>query len=145
MLPARAFGSGGPRRWVVSRSSLILAFLLVGGLAVSARAEEKLADAQVPFAFTVGTTQLPAGHYAIVAPDPAESGDIAIRNVDTEQTVFVDYLTRLASRRDDKSVLVFDELGGKHILSEIHVAGSDGYLLPAAGKKPHAHRQVMAN
>jgi hypothetical protein len=130
----------------VSRSSLILASVLVAGLAGTARAQESvLADGQVSFEFTAGSTQFPAGHYQIMSSSSAPEGPLLIRNVDTKKTTHVEYLTRIASREDGKSTFVFDEVGSQHILSEIHLAGSEGYLLPGAAKKPHTHKQVKVS
>jgi hypothetical protein len=124
--------------------SLILASALVGAGAASALAAEPLVTAHVPFAFEAGSTKFPAGHYAIVAPDDASDLVLRVRNLDTQQEAFVEALTRLAERGDHQSLLVFDDVGGQRMLSEIHVTGEDGYLLPAAGKRPHTHAMVKA-
>jgi hypothetical protein len=124
--------------------SLFLASALVGGGAVSALAAEPLVRADVPFAFEAGTTKLPAGEYEILASEEPPQGVLTVRNVKTDHEVFVETLTRLAEREGDSSALVFDVLGGERILSEVHVAGEDGYLLPAAGKQPHRHETVKA-
>ncbi len=109
--------------------SLILASVLVAGLAVSATAEEvTLGDSQVPFAFAVGSTQLPVGHYQILSSGPGESV-LIVRNLDTGKTTLAEFITRIAPRGDGKSVLVFDAAEGQRFLSEIHLSGHDGYLL----------------
>jgi hypothetical protein len=126
------------------KSSLLIAFLLVAGLAVSARAES-LADGQVPFEFTAGGAKLPAGHYRILAPSMPGDSMLMVRNEDTGKTTLAEYVTRIASRDDDKPVLVFDVVGGQHVLSELHLGGSDGYLFPGAAKTPHTHKEVKVN
>ena len=65
--------------------------------------------------------------------------------METGKKTVVEYMTRIAPREDGNPVFVFDEVGGQHILSEIQLANSDGYLLPAAAKKPHTHKQVKGN
>jgi hypothetical protein len=124
--------------------SLILASALVGAGAASAVAAEPLAKADVPFAFEAGGTKFPAGHYEIVEPEDPSSGVLTVRNLDTQKEGFVEVLTRIAERGDHQSLLVFDNVGGQRMLSEIHVTGEDGYLLPAAGKRPHTHELVKA-
>jgi hypothetical protein len=120
-------------------SSLLLASVVLVGLSLPARAETRV-EGQVPFEFMVGSAKLPAGHYQI---EPSTNEDVLIvRNTGTGKEIVADYITRIASREDGQSTLVFDVLGGQHILSEIHMAGSDGYLLAAAAKKPHTHVQV---
>jgi hypothetical protein len=128
----------------VRKSSLLLASVLVTGLSVPARAAT-LADGQVPFEFTVGSAKLPAGHYQIQPSTSPGEDVLVVRNVDTGKTTVAEYLTRIASRADGKSFFVFDVVGDQHILSEIQLASSDGYLLPGAAKKPHTHKQVKAN
>jgi hypothetical protein len=120
---------------------LLAACGLIVGLGSTARAET-VVDARVPFAFTAGTTNLPAGHYRIDAT--AGEDFVVIQNVDTRQKVAVEFETRLAPRPDGHPTLVFDDVGGKHVLSEIHRSTIDGYELPAAGRKVHTHRQVDA-
>lgn len=128
----------------MSRSTLILASVLVAGLAVPARAQATRVDGQVPFEFTVGNAQLPAGHYQVTLESP-DRGVVTVKNLDTGKVAVVEYLTRIGSREDGKPVFVFDVVGSQHILSEIHLVGSDGYLLPGAAKKPHTHKQVKAS
>jgi hypothetical protein len=129
----------------VRKSSLILAAFLVAGVAASARADQKLFDTKVPFTFTTGSTQLPAGQYELLSVDPAASNDVIIKNVDTGQAVVVESVTRLAEKDGGQSDVVFDNLGGRHILSEIRPVGIEGYLLPAAGTSAHDHTTVKAS
>lgn len=117
--------------------SLMLVSVLVAGLAVPATAHAARVDGQVPFEFTVGSTALPAGHYQVRFEKP-ERGIVTVRNMDTGQVALVEYLTRIGSKEDGKSFLVFDEMEGQHVLRAIYVAGQDGYRLPA-GKQPHTH------
>jgi hypothetical protein len=59
--------------------------------------------------------------------------------------VLVEYLARIESKEDGKSLLVFDEIEGQHVLRAIYVAGQEGYQLPAAGKQHiPTEGQVMA-
>jgi hypothetical protein len=128
----------------VRKSTLMLASVLVAGLAVPAVADQAIANGQVPFEFTVGSTKLPAGHYEILKASNDEK-ILMVRNVDSRKTALVEYVTRLAQRDEGKGSFVFDFNGGEHILSEIHMTNSDGYLLPAAGKTAHTHKQVKTN
>jgi hypothetical protein len=128
----------------VKNSTLLLASVLAAGLAVPAGADQAIVHGQVPFEFTVGGAKLPAGHYEILKAANDEPV-LMVRNVDTKKTTLVDYITRIKARDDGKGALVFDESGGERVLSEIHLTNSDGYLLPAMGKKPHTHKQVKAD
>jgi hypothetical protein len=122
----------------VRDSGLMLVSVLVAGLAVPATAHAARVDGQVPFEFTVGSTALPAGHYQVRFERP-ERGIVTVRNVDTGKVVLVEYLARIESKEDGKSLLVFDEIEGQHVLRAIYVAGQEGYRLPAAGKQAHTH------
>jgi hypothetical protein len=128
----------------VKSPTLMLASVVVAGLAVAARADQAIAVGQVPFEFTVGSTKLPAGHYEILKTSNDEQV-LMVRNVDTKKTALVEYVTRLATRDKGTGALVFDESAGERVLSEIHLTNSDGYLLPGLGKKPHTHTQVKTN
>jgi hypothetical protein len=128
----------------VRKSTLMLMASLVAGLAVPAMAEQAIANGQVPFEFTAGSTKLPAGHYEVLKASNDENV-LVIKNVDTRETTLVEYITRLAQRDHGKGSFIFDVSGGEHILSEIHLTNSDGYLLPAAGNKTHTHKQVNTN
>jgi hypothetical protein len=129
----------------VRKSSLVLAAFLVAGAAASARADQKLFDTKVPFTFTAGSTQLPAGQYELLSVDPGASNDVIVKNVDTGKSVIVESVTRLAAKDEGQSDLVFDDLGGRHILSEVRPVGIEGYLLPAAGPSAHIHTTVKGS
>jgi hypothetical protein len=129
------------RRWVVRSSSLLLASALVAGFAVTAGAKTLL-DAQVPFEFTAGSAKLPSGHYQVQPSTEPNEDVLVFRNVDTGKRTIVDYITRIAAQDHGQPSFVFDEVGGQHILSEIHLTSSDGYLLEGAGKTPHSHKRV---
>jgi hypothetical protein len=128
----------------MKRLSLIMAAALVAAFAVPARAATAVASAQVPYEFSVGKTKLPAGHYEILAADDVDSAVLVVRNTDTHKEALVEYLTRIGARKDADSALVFDVVGNDHLLSEIHLAGTEGYLLEGAVKRPHTHHEVKA-
>jgi len=69
---------------------------------------------------------------------------LELRNLDTGKTIVVEYVTRIAFREDGKNDLVFDKIGNERLLSEIHLSNADGYVLLAAGKRPHTHEHVAA-
>ena len=78
-------------------ASLILAFVLVAGLAVPASARTMI-DRRVPFKFMVGSATLAAGHYQI-QPSTSPGEDVLIvTSVDTGKRTVVEYITRIAAR-----------------------------------------------
>jgi hypothetical protein len=105
----------------------IVAMSLVFG-AVSASAQS-FAKAQVPFAFKVGKTSLPAGCYT--AGVASESNTVVIRNCDTGKTMVS--LARMENPRQTSPKLVFHRVSGQYFLAQIwSVAGTRGLTLPTS-------------
>jgi hypothetical protein len=114
---------------------LTLCLLMVGGgLVVHAQIESvPQIYANVPFAFVVGDTRLPAGKYEIRTPEFDSPNLLEIRSPNRHTSVFFD--TAAAQTRGDKIVkkteLVFDKVGDQYFLSQIWVSGSaSGSELP---------------
>jgi len=122
-------------------------FALVLVVLVSAGASRALAlgtvvDADIPFAFSIVGNQLPAGSYEFT--ESSTNPDIlAVRNASTGKEIMVQCTTRLAARGDEQNVVVFDHAGDQNHLSEIHLAGMDGYYFKAASGK-HTHTTIKA-
>ena len=98
--------------------------------------------AKIDFAFSAGGKVLPAGRYEI-RPQDSTSNVLTLRNVDAGKTEMVPFVTRLGQREGTKSVFVFDKEGTKLTLTEVHVSGTDGYLLQGSGGK-HTHEAIQA-
>jgi hypothetical protein len=119
--------------------AVISALLLVANLSVAATT---LAVAKIPFEFTAGDTKLPAGQYEILEQGP-DANVLILRNVDTAKSTVAEYMTRLAQRPGDETTVVFDKIGDRYALAEIHTAGSDGYYLVGL-KGMHTHVTVKS-
>ena len=88
---------------------------------------QSYAKANVPFAFHVGTAQLPAGCYRILT----QYQGIAIRNCKTGATVFSP--VQRESPRDTAAQLVFDHLDNQYFLTQIWgEQGSTGMTVPSS-------------
>jgi hypothetical protein len=120
--------------------SLLPVVVLLLGAGVASAAVKAIADATVPFAFSVSGKEMPAGKYEVQVEDPVV-GTLLIRNLEGGKPTSLAFTTRLAMREGSQDVLVFDKAGDKHYLSEIHISGSDGYLL-AGAPAAHTHAQV---
>jgi hypothetical protein len=93
--------------------------------------------ATVPFAFNVGTTQMPAGTYRI-AVKPLDSS-ITIQNCNTTATMFSHGQREYPGKKSDK--LVFRQVNHQYFLTEIWgEQGSDGMMLKAP--KPDTRLEV---
>ena len=107
---------------------LTLCLLTVGGsIVANAHIDSVLRiEANVPFAFSVGDTTLPAGKYEIKMLDDRTPNLLILRSADGDTSVI--FGTENAQRRDNqpaqKTELVFNKVGDKYFLSQIWVSGS---------------------
>ena len=83
----------------------------------------------VPFAWVVNDTNvMPAGHYEIRVQG-GENSSLLIIKGSGNTTVMVNVIERLADTGGEKIKVVFDNVKGKHFLSEVHLPGQDGFLV----------------
>jgi hypothetical protein len=107
---------------------LTLSLLVVGGGVVANAQIDSVPqiEANVPFAFTVGDTRLPAGNYYIRTLDDNAPSLLEISSVDGRTSVAFD--TENATTRNDRAAktteLVFDKVGDRYFLSQVWVSGS---------------------
>jgi hypothetical protein len=120
---------------------LAIATLAVAAFAGVAVARAETTSFNIGFAFTAGGRALPAGRYQI---EIGASGPVLLRGDTKDSGVLLSVLTRLGPRdMKDVKELVFDKLGNKLVLSEIWLAGEDGYLLVGT-PEPHTHVVVRS-
>ncbi len=95
------------------------------------------ATADIPFSFIAEGKTLPAGPYQFTESQNATV--IMVANNKTGESVIVPVITRLGTQSENETNIVFDVAGSDHYLSEVRIAGVDGYLLKATpGKHTHA-------
>jgi len=135
---------------------LTLCLLSVGGGVVANAQVSTVSgiEANIPFAFAVGDTKLPAGKYKIRTPDDNAPSILEIRSDNGRTSVVFD--TENAQTRDDqpanKTEQVFDKVGDQYFLSQIWLSGSEsGSELPKSrmekrladgGTQPEKHSIV---
>src|ERR1700752_241450 len=107
---------------------LALCLLTVGGGVVANAQVDTVPqiEVNVPFAFVVGDTTLPAGKYEIRTIDDTADDVLEIRGAKNRTSVVFDTsdtLTR-GQQIESKTELVFDKVDGQYFLSQIWVAGS---------------------
>lgn len=114
---------------------LTLCLLTVGGgVVANAQIDSDMRiQANVPFAFAVGDTTLPAGNYEIKRVDDNAPNVLELRSADGRTSVIFE--TENAQTRDDqaasKTELVFDKFGDEYFFSQLWVSGSvSGSELP---------------
>jgi hypothetical protein len=87
---------------------------------------QTIATANVPFDFTVGQTQLPAGTYDI---SPLAHGAIVIRDGKTAKSVMSVFRWEDARKGgDDTTKLVFHKYGDKYFLSQVARGNGNGVM-----------------
>jgi hypothetical protein len=120
----------------------VFVLALCGGAAFAQMSPERVV-ANVPFAFYVGKTELPAGQYEIY-PESNEAFDLVIRNLSTGKVIVVPVLTWIKTGEADKAELVFNKVDDKSYLAEVHPAQFDGYELIGSPVK-HSHGTVKTS
>jgi len=123
------------KRLLAYTGLLVLTLGAVAGYAQRARV-----SVQIPFSFTAGGSELPAGSYRI-GTDPNNPSVLRIRNEAGDKSALCTIITRLSASESTKAQVVFDKIGEKRILSEVYLPGIDGYQL-AGTKGEHTHEKV---
>ena len=107
---------------------LALCLLTVGGVTVANAQVERgpQIEANVPFAFVVGDTKLPAGKYQIRTSDGVANEVLEIRSDNGRTAVVFDTVQAQleGDRIQHKTELVFDKVDDLHFLAQVWVAGS---------------------
>ena len=102
---------------------LTITFLLLVAATVSVQAEERnFAQASIPFAFSVGDVNLPAGTYVVSTLSPQNL--IKLRKADGPQYVISSVMAGSGANRSQSTKLVFQHSGDHYFLSEISEMGS---------------------
>ena len=112
----------------------VFAFLAL----MSVYGQQSTIKATIDFPFMVGNKTLPAGPYEFVRDADAQS--FAVRG--GGNTAVIAIITRFArelhTTMQDAHV-VFDQVNGNYMLSEVVIPGEDGYMLLAT-KETHTHK-----
>ena len=92
----------------------------------------------VSFPFKVGDATFAPGNYRLMY-DGGNSRNLQLVNIDTRQTQFVRFITRLSSRSEGR--VVFDSVKQERYLSEVYMGGSDGFQILGT---PEDHSHALA-
>jgi hypothetical protein len=110
----------------IAQSSLMVLSLLLTAAGAHAQSATR---ANVPFAFKMGTTQMPAGTYSI--QNAQSSNIVQVRNLHTGVSALVMGRPEAPSKKTDK--LIFHRYGSQYFLTAILGSkGSNGMVLPAS-------------
>jgi hypothetical protein len=98
----------------------------------------------VPHEFTAGSQAMPAGHYRVTLIEGIPE-HLQIRNVTLGATATVKVINRMAvGYPTDRGIrLVLDQISGHYYLSEVWIAGQDGFMIR---RTPEEHtRKIIAS
>ncbi len=122
------------------RTKLLVASLFLISTVVAMYAQTVSLRANIPFAFTAGQKQLPAGEYSFT---PTANGE-TVRVASNKDTALALVLTRMAAgihTTPKDAHVVFDKMGDQYFLSEIWIPGVDGFDLHNTTQK-HEHQII---
>ena len=106
---------------------LALCVLTVGGIVANAQVDSGVTiEADIPFAFVVGKTTLPAGRYELRALEQMQ-GVVTLQNVNGKNSVTAETENVQANVNQDvnKTEVIFDRIGDTYYLSQVWLAGTD--------------------
>jgi hypothetical protein len=103
---------------------------------------QSYAKADVPFAFTVGSAQLPAGTYQIKSSNAAGTA-IVILNAKTNAGA-VSMVGREYPRQTS-AMLVFHRIGSQYFLAEVWKgSGNEGMIVPTSQQEKELRKELQA-
>jgi hypothetical protein len=111
----------------ITKGFLALCLLLgVGAVTASAQIESDVTvKANIPQAFVVNDTTLPAGKYTIRVVEDTALDVLEIRSEDGRTAVLFNTDSAEPKQMPNKTELVFDKVGDTYFLSQIFVEGDD--------------------
>ena len=108
-------------------------------ISVPSVSAQTIAKAVVPFAFTVGQTELPAGNYVISS---VSDSAIAITDRNKGTSVFSLFRSEQPKTNDGTTKLVFHKYGDKYFLSQVARGfGGSVIQLPTSNQEKEAQIQ----
>ncbi len=124
------------------KKSLLLISVLTLLAALTVYAQSGMLRATIPFAFSAGGKQFPAGQYQFAPTSDSQAFEVT--SADRKNSGLVMILTRTAGAIHTTAAdahIVFDKVGESYTLSELWFPGTDGYILNIM-KAQHEHRVV---
>lgn len=111
----------------IGKTLLILCLLAgIGGSTVKAQIDsDTTVDADIPHAFVVRETTLPAGRYTIKVLDDTNLNRLEIRSATGHRAVVFETVDVQADKTPRQSELVFDKIGDQYFLSQIWLSTSN--------------------
>lgn len=110
-----------------ARALLTLCLLTgVGGVTAMAQIDSDVTvEANIPHAFVVKDTTLPAGKYTIKVLNKTNPNLLQLRSANGHKAVLIETQDVHAERTPRQTEMVFDRVGNRYFLSKVWVSGSD--------------------
>ena len=125
---------------------LVAILILVGALTVSTQAQTAGAQrvvANIPFAFNVGNTKLPAGKYSITVLNPSSDRKILqIRS--TKGSSATVQTTAESGNISDDAKLVFHRYGDRYFFARVQMAGDATTFAAVKSNTERAEKLALA-
>jgi hypothetical protein len=116
---------------LINYGLLIVMVAMVVDQSVKAQALSYGLRANIPFAFSVGNTQLPAGKYSVSRVLPSGEGVIEINSLGGKASALRTTIPVITGKPKDKATLVFHRYGDQYFLFQVWAAGvSTGLTFP---------------
>ena len=126
---------------------LVAIIILAGAFTASAQAQSSSAQkvvANIPFAFNVGNTNLPAGKYTITVLNPSsDRKTLQVRSTDGKSAAFT-LTTNVIGKASDDSKLVFHRYGNRYFFAQAQMAGETTRLAALTSRAERAQKQAGA-
>ena len=116
--------------------------VLLGCLTVSASAQcdGKALIAKIPFEFSTGKANLPAGEYLVKCLN-SYSGKLVFQDLDGKAAAIVP-MVLVSGKSQEDARLVFHRYGRRYFLVQAWAGGSDGFELPTTHAERDAAREL---
>jgi hypothetical protein len=122
--------------------------ILIGAFTISAQAQSASAQkvvANIPFAFNVGNTNLPAGKYTITVLNPTSDRKILqIRSTNGRSSAMVQTNT-VTGKTSDDAKLVFHRYGDRYFFAQAQMAGDATSLAAVKSNAERAENQMIVS
>ena len=125
--------------------TMIVVFVTIFASAAQAQTSNpQTVIAKIPFAFSVGKTNLPAGKYTFTVVNPSSDRKVLeIRNVDGHATVLV-LTNSIDGHLADNAKLVFERYDDRYFFTQAQWAGDATSLAVLRSKAERKHMIVNA-
>lgn len=128
-------------RRLYSGTAAVALFLALGSVGLFAQAAR--VNFTVPHSFLADGKEYGPGSYQVSATGTT-AAQLMLRNVKTNESVALRFITRLSQSEDKQPSVAFDVAGDTYYLAEVHFLGVDGFHLQGA-PGPHTHAVFKAS